>query len=179
MTMIPIHILAETPEAITNVVEGFGLHAGYFVAHLIAFIIVVALLRVFAFKPIQNILEERKRRIAEGERMRADSEQKLAEARQTGEILIEEAREEGRLYMERTRKTAEKVLAEKTEEAEEAARGILEKSREAAELDARREREALKSEFARMLALATERVTGRILTEEDHRRINEEAISHL
>ena len=42
-----------------------------------------------------------------------------------------------------------------------------------------KERDALKEQFGQLVALATAQVTGKVLTEEDQRRINREAIDSL
>lgn len=166
--------------ASSNPLDAFGVTAWEpFVAHLIAFVIVIIILKVFAFKPIQAMLEQRRQRIADGERMRAESEQKLAGAHDEEARIIEQAREAGRQNLAKAKETAEKVLADKTEEASASARQIIERSHEAAALEAERDREKLKAEFGRLVAQATGQVTGKILTEEDHRRINAEAISQL
>jgi F-type H+-transporting ATPase subunit b len=61
-----------------------------FVANLIAFILMVVILRYLAFKPIQNVLEKRRQRIEEGEEMREESERQLASVKeQTHEMLVE------------------------------------------------------------------------------------------
>lgn len=165
---------------ITETLDAFGITSWEpFAAHLIAFIVVVILLRVFAFKPIQAMLEKRRERIIEGENMRAESERRLAGAHDEETRILAGAREEGRQNLARAKETAEKVLAEKTDEASASARQIIERSREAAELEAQRDREHLKAEFGRLVAQATAQVTGKVLTEEDHRRINAEAISQL
>ncbi len=166
--------------AFSNPLEAFGVTAWEpFLAHLIAFVIVIIILKVFAFKPIQAVLEQRRQRVIEGERMRAESERKLAGAHDEETRIIEGAREEGRQNLAKAKTTAEKVLADKTEEASTAARQIIERSHEAAALEAQRDRDRLKAEFGRLVAQATEQVTGKVLTEEDHRRINAEAISQL
>ena len=46
-------------------------------------------------------------------------------------------------------------------------------------MDTQREKEALKGEFARLVAQATAQVTGKVLSEADHRAINAEAIKQL
>ena len=46
-------------------------------------------------------------------------------------------------------------------------------------MDTQREKDALKDEFARLVAEATSRVTGKVLSDADHRAINEEAIRSL
>ena len=51
--------------------------------------------------------------------------------------------------------------------------------RQLAELEQQKEREALKEQFGQLVALAAAQVTGKMLTEEDQRRINREAIDSL
>jgi F-type H+-transporting ATPase subunit b len=46
-------------------------------------------------------------------------------------------------------------------------------------LETKQAREELKGEFARLVAQATAQVTGKVLNEEDHRRINRELIDKI
>ena len=121
-----------------------------FVANLIAFILMVVILRYLAFKPIQNVLEKRRQRIEEGE-------EKIDAAKAAASRLLEEQ---------------ETVASQKAEE-------IVRKARQLAELEQQKEREALKEQFGQLVALAAAQVTGKMLTEEDQRRINREAIDSL
>lgn len=162
-----------------QLVDKFGLHTEAFVAHLIAFFILVAVIVTFGIKPIAQQLEERRRRIEEGEAMHARSVQELAEVKSTGEQLLSEAREQGRREVEHARSTAARLQEELSAKASAEAQSLLDNARRQAETDTRREKEALRGEFARLVALATAQVTGKVLTEEDHRRINDEAIRNL
>ena len=74
----------------------FGLHTEAFIAHFIAFAIVVAVVVFFGIKPIMAQLEERRKRIEEGEAMHARSEQELADVKATGEKILTEARDSGK-----------------------------------------------------------------------------------
>lgn len=149
------------------------------VANLIAFIIVVLVLKKFAFKPIMDILETRRERIAEGEAMRAESEKQLQDVAITKTNILATASAEGQKYIDSARESASTLLSQKQTEAAATSQGIIQKAHEAAELDARRQREELKAHFAHLVAQATTQVTGKILTEDDHRRINEEAIGKI
>ena len=59
------------------------------------------------------------------------------------------------------------------------AQTVLENARKQADMDTQRQKDALKDEFTRLVAEATTRVTGKVLTEADHRTINAEAINSL
>ncbi|MDO5471743.1 MAG: ATP synthase F0 subunit B [Akkermansia sp.] len=171
-----------TPVIAANIQEmagKFGLHTDIFIAHLIAFAILVAVVVFFGVKPIMKQLEERRARIEEGEAMHAQSQKELAEVKATGEQILADAHAQGKKEIEHARQTAAKVQADLTDKAAAEARTIIENARTQAELDTQREKNALKGEFARLIAVATSQVTGKVLSEADHRAINEEAIRHL
>lgn len=166
-------------DAVQEMTEQFGLHTDAFIAHTIAFIILAAVVVFFGIKPIMKQLEERRQRIEEGEAMHERSQKELAEVKITGEKIVADAREEGRKQIEHARQTAAKLQEDLTAKATLEARTIVSNARQQADLDTRREKEALKGEFARLVAAATAQVTGKVLTEDDHRAINAEAISKL
>ena len=159
--------------------DKFGLHTEAFIAHCIAFAIIATVVAVFGLKPILQQLEERRRRIIEGEEMHARSQKELAEVKATGEQILAEAHATGKQEVEHARATAARIQAELTDKASAEARSILENAKMQAEMDTQREKDALKDEFARLVAQATAKVTGKVLSNEDHRTINAEAIRNL
>lgn len=164
---------------LTELADKFGLHTDVFIAHTIAFTILVIVVVKFGIKPIMQQLEERRARIEEGEAMHARSEKELAEVKSTGEKIIAEAHATGKEQIEHAKQTAAKLRDELTEKASIEASSIIENARQQAEMDTQREKEALRSEFARLVAQATSQVTGKVLSEADHRAINSEIIKQL
>lgn len=164
---------------IQDLVTNFGLHTDAFIAHLIAFCVLAAIVVCFGIKPIFKQLEERRQRIQEGEDMHARSQQELAEVKETSEKLLDEARESGKKEVEQARETAARLQAELSAKASAEAQAVIENARKQAELDTQREKDALQGEFVRLVAEATSRVTGKVLSDDDHRTINAEAIRSL
>ena len=159
--------------------DKFGLQADAFIAHFIAFAIVVAVVVFFGIKPIMAQLEERRKRIEEGEAMHARSEKELADVKATGEQILTEARDTGKKELDAARQTAARLQADLTAKATAEAQAVIDNAHKQAAMDAQREKDALKGEFVRLVAAATAQVTGKVLSEEDHRRINDEAINNL
>ena len=60
-------VVAENPGVLENIQKTFGLNGPFFVAQVVNFVLVIFVLKKFAFGPIQVILEERRTRIADGE----------------------------------------------------------------------------------------------------------------
>ena len=157
----------------------FGLHVEAFIAHLIAFIIIVSVVVFFGIKPVMKQLEERRKRIEEGEEMHARSEKELAGAKAKGEGIVEDARAQAKDELEHVRQVAAGLRDDLTAKADAEAKHILENAQAQAEMNARKQEAELRGKFADLVALATTQVTGKVLTEEDHRTINAAAISHL
>ena len=80
-----------------------------------------------------------------------------------------------KLYKQTAARVQEELVAKATTEAQ----TVIENAKKQAAMDTQREKDALKGEFARLVALATSQVTGKVLTEDDHRKINDEAIKAL
>ena len=105
----------------SEMVDQFGLHTEAFIAHFIAFAILVAVVVFFGIKPIMRQLEERRRRIEEGEAMHARSEKELAEVQERSIGIVNEARDQAKAELDHARQLSEKLRAERAAKAEKCA----------------------------------------------------------
>ena len=80
---------------------------------------------------------------------------------------------------ERARKNAEAYERESSEEAKEKRAELLEQTRRDIEAETRRAIEEIRGEVADLTVLATEKVTGRVLSDADQQRLVDEALSEL
>ncbi|MFI3243531.1 MAG: ATP synthase F0 subunit B [Akkermansia sp.] len=159
--------------------DRFGIHTDAFIAHSIAFIILAVVVVKFGIKPIAAQLEERRKRIEEGEAMRAESERVLADVKESSKGIVAEARDQAQVQLEKAKEMATRLQDEAATKAAADARTTLDNAAKQAEFEAQQQREALRADFTRLVAAATSQVTGKVLSEEDHARINEEAIAQL
>ncbi len=165
--------------SIQQFTDKFGLNVDSFVAHSIAFTLLVIVVVTFGIKPIAAQLEERRKRIEEGELMRTESERSLAEVKIESEKILTAARDKGEAQLDHARELATQVHSDASERASQEAKNILENARKQAALESQQEKDALRADFARLVAEATVQVTGKVLSENDHRLINDEAIKQL
>lgn len=175
-------ILAATAEASAEKAgffETFGVHWHYFVAQLINFIIVLFVLKKFAFGPIQKMLEQRKNRIAEGEEKLKRIEEQLAESEQRTQEAIDKANADAQRMIDEAKESAAALSEKKAQEAVASAQQILAKAEEAAKAERNAMTAELKKEFGRLVTSTTANVTGKVLTDEDQKRINEEALASV
>ena len=173
-------ILAAAEESSISVLFGnFGVTWPYFIASCINFFVVIWVLKRFAFGPIQAMLEQRRERIAEGEEKLRQIEKQLAESEQTTAAAIAKASEDAVRMINEAKLGAAAFSEQKAQEAIAQAQQILLKAEAAAKADRERLSVELKREFGRLVAATTAQATGKILTDDDQRRINETALAKV
>ena len=155
--------------------ETFGFDTKIFLSQVISFIIVALVLRRFAYKPILAVLEERRQRIAEGLLNAEKIKQQLAEAEQRHAEILAKANAQAQKMIDEARESAEHIGERKQQEAIVAAEQIIAKGREATVLERERTMTELKRELGRLVVDTTAKVTGKVLTSEDQKRLQEEA----
>ena len=157
----------------------FGLDLPHFTAQCVSFGIVAFLLHRFAYKPILNVLEERRQRIAESLENAEKIKQELAGAQAKSQEILNQAGNQANKLIEEARAAAANVREQETQKAIAAAEQIIAKAREATAQDHAQMLAELKREVGRLVVQTTATVTGKILTPEDQKRLAEETNRQL
>ena len=162
-------------ETLHETAETFGWNFWLFLSQVISFVIVALLLRRFAYKPIVAVLEQRRRTIEEGQLNAEKIKKELAQAEKRYQEIIAKANADAQKMIDEARESAAHLSERKQQEAIGAAEQIIAKAREAAALEHDRTMESLKRELGRLVVDTTAKVTGKVLTPEDQRRLQQEA----
>ena len=157
----------------------FGFEWPLFLSQAISFVIVALLLRRFAYKPILGVLEERRRRIEEGLLNAEKIKKELAEAEKRYQEILAKANADAQKMIDEARESSAHLAERKEQEAIAAAEQILAKAREASALEHERTMVELKRELGHLVVETTAKVTGKVLTSDDQRRLQEEAARQL
>lgn len=166
---------ADLANTASEVATEFGLNWPYFLAQVVSFSIVAFCLHRFAYKPILTLLDERKRRIAQSLADAEKIKQQLAEAEVSRKKTLDEAAATANKIVEEARAAAARISEQEAQKAIAAAEQIIAKAREATEADHARMLAELKREVARLVVDTTAKVSGKILTLDDQRRLVEDA----
>ena len=173
-------LAAESQDSVVSEMFGkFGVNWPYFIASCVNFLVVIYVLKRYAFGPIQAMLEQRRERIAEGEEKLRQIEKQLAASEQTTAAAIAKAHEEAVRMIHEAKQGAAAFTEQKAQEAIAQAQQILVKADAAAKADRERLSLELKREFGRLVASTTAQVAGKILTPDDQRRLNETALAEV
>jgi F-type H+-transporting ATPase subunit b len=170
---------AESQGVAGEIMKTFNVSWTLFISQCVSFLIVAFLLKKFAFTPIQAMLEQRRGKIAEGEEKLKRIEKQLAESEATTAAAIAKANEEAVRLINEAKQGATAFTEQKSQEAIAQAQQILAKAEAAAKADRDRLSAELKREFGRLVAATTSQVTGKVLTAEDQKRINEDALAKV
>ena len=152
---------------------------GLMIWTLIAFGITFFVLRRYAFGPIQKAIDARRDRIREtldeADRARTEAEMFMAEQREA----LAKARTDAEEMLAEARSVADAQHRRLREELDEERRRRLEETRKEIDAETQRAIGQIRSEVATLALEATEKVTGKVLTDADQRRLIEQAIDEL
>ena len=137
------------------------------------------LLNKFAYKPILKVLEERRLKIAEGLANAEQIKLQLAQAQQTSGDILNRANTEAQRMIEEARAAAKALQERESQVAIATAEQIIAKAREATNIEREKAFADLKREIARLVVDTTTKVSGKILTPADQKRLSEEASHEL
>ena len=164
---------------LTEIFKEFHVTKWNFISQCVAFLIVAIALKTFAFGPVLAILEKRRQRIADGEDNLRKVEAQISENEKRREEILTKANDDAKRLVDEAKESAVAVGEHKTQEAIAEAQQIIAKAREAAKAEHDHMTAELRKEFGRLVTATTAQVTGKVLSDDDQRRINEEALSRV
>jgi F-type H+-transporting ATPase subunit b len=154
-------------------------NVGLMIWTLVVFAIVFFTLRKYVYPLIGQQLDGRAKTISDeidsAAEVRKEADKVLEEYRER----LKEARAQAEQIVERARKAGEVHEREATEEAQAKREQMMEQTRRDIEAETRRAIEEIRREVADLTIQATEKVTRKMLTTEDQRKLVEDALSEL
>jgi len=152
---------------------------GLMVWTIVTFLIVLWVLRRFAFSRIQGIIDQRRDRIREA---LDEADKAREEARELRELVKrerDEAKADREKILDESRRQAQRQLEQAREQADADLKERLEKNREELEAENARLREQIRRDVVELTLLASEKVTGKVLDDDDQRRLIDETIAEV
>jgi F-type H+-transporting ATPase subunit b len=154
-------------------------NVGLMVWTLLLFGISMIVLARLAFPRISAALDKRQQAIEEAIDTAEQTRHKADELLEEYRARLTEARHQADEIVERARKAAETHERMSEEEAQSRREELMERARRDIEAETRRAIQEIRSEVADLTVMATEKVTRKVLSDDDQRRLVEEALSEL
>ena len=128
---------------------------------LLMFIILLIILKKFAWKPILNALDKREKSIEDSLRSADRAREEMERLKADNEKVIAEARLERDSMLKETKRTSEKILSEAREKAKEEARLLIEATKDLIE----NEKTSAVDEIRKQVAALSVEIAEKILKE--------------
>ena len=149
-------------------IADLGINGPSLIAYLINFVLLLAILTLFAYKPLMRVLDQRSERIRESLEAADRAREEAASSREAIEEQLNEARREGQRLMDQAREASERFRGEEMDRARQEAESFVDRARG----DIQRERDAaiqeVRSNFGDLAITAAERVIRRSLDRQAH-----------
>ena len=156
-----------------------NIEPGLLIWTIVTFLVLLAVLRKVAWRPLLAALEQRESAIRssldEAQRARQEAEQLLVENRR---ILADANREAARI-LEQGREEAERFRTSMTEQAQTEARRLVDEARREITRERQLAVQDLKSTAAELALVAAGRLLNTAVTDADHRRLVTEFLDRL
>ena len=152
---------------------------GLMIWTLLAFGITLFVLNKVAFPRIAEALDRRRKAIEDSIESANQAKREADELLEEYRARLREAREQADDIVVRARKAAEGLADESKAQAVQQREELLAATRRDIEAETRRALEEIRKEVADLTVIATEKVTRKSLTPDDHRRLIEEALGEV
>ena len=162
-----------------DTLQTLGVQWPKLIAQTVNFAIIFFVLRLFVYKPVFNMLDARREKIAAGLANAEKIKAQLAQTEADRQKVLAEAGDLANKIVADARAAAARVTEQEAQKAIAGAEQIIAKAREAAAQERAATLTALKREVGRLVVQTTMTVTGKVLTADDQRRLTEETQSKI
>lgn len=168
-------VVSESTEAAGGI-SALGLNWKSFLFQLITFVIVLLILKKFAFGKLIDTLEARQKAVDDSLKNAAETEKKLKNAEKTIAKMLSDARKESEAVVNASQKEASQLISAAEQKAAKRAERIVEEAKEQIGLEVSKARNELKAETANLVVMATERIIKEKLSPGSDARLLDAAI---
>lgn len=159
--------------------EALGINPGYLVAQILNFLLILVLLRAWAYEPVLNGLRQRRERIAKSLEDARIAEEARANAERDAQARIAQSQQESQRVVADASQRAEQAASGIRTQAEAEARRIVETARAEAELERNRALGDLRDQVVALSMAAASRVIGSSMDQNRQREMINDFFARL
>jgi F-type H+-transporting ATPase subunit b len=152
---------------------------GLFIWTIITFLVLLALLAKFAWKPLLQALEGRQERIRRSLEDADKARQELERLQQESTKIMQQARIEAESIVAQTRADADRLREELKQKAKEEADNILRNAQQQIQLQTRQAIQQIRHEVADIAVLLASKLLERNLAKEDNARLIDDTLKQI
>lgn len=166
-------------DQIKEVLNSFQVTWPSFLVSVLNFSILLVILHRFAYKPLLKVMDERRQKIAESMKQAEQIKEELAKAQAAREEILAKANASAQRMIDEAKLAAEKFRDQKLNEALQSAQDTLRKAQEAGRMEREKIMADLRKEMVGLVIATTSKVAGKVLNEDDQKRLANETLREL
>lgn len=153
-----------------EILAKLGIDWKLFVAQIVNFVILLLVLRRFAYQPILNLLEERREKIEQGLKHSDEATEYLKSAREESSRMLAKAKQDAQRMIEEAQGMAEKTAKTIISESQEEANKIVEDARRKMQQEKVRIMDDVRADMVNLITLAMEKTIQKRFDSEDDQK---------
>jgi len=157
--------------------EALGIDPALLISQIVNFLLLLLVLRFLLYKPILNMLQERREKIKESLQYAEQVKEEEAAEQEKHQKELEEAHRKAEEAIAQASRISEKEREKIVAEAQEEAHRILEQARAEIEYERRQAMIDLQEQAVELAIAAASKVIDKSLDEKEHRRLIEEFLA--
>ena len=162
-----------------EILNQFGVQPILLAAQAVNFFILLFILKKFLYKPILKVLETRKKTIEQSLKNAEEIERRLNEiTEKEAQALVRSAREGEKIIREAGNEYTQ-IIEDAKKEYERIINKAIEDAKRFTQLEQTKLEQQVKENLAGLVALALEKVTGKVITEKQKKQIIEKEVRNL
>jgi F-type H+-transporting ATPase subunit b len=158
-------------------ITDLGINLPVLLGQTLSFIFLLTVLRLFVYKPVLNILDERRERIREGLSAAERGREQQQAATVAAQEELTKARTEGQAIVAQAQQVGQRLQEEARAQAQQQQEAMLQRARAEIQMERDAAIAKLRSEFAELTIAAAEKVIGQSLDRSAHQRLIEQALA--
>jgi F-type H+-transporting ATPase subunit b len=159
--------------------ESLGINLSLLVSQIVNFTLLMVLLYLLLYRPVLNMLHQRRERIARSLADVESAREAAAKAQLEHDRTVTEAQRKAQEIIAQASQTSEQVGSDIRAQAQRDAEAIRQKAREEAAQERDRALAEVQSQIANLSMLATERVLGQAVDANTQRKLIDQFLSDL
>ena len=160
-----------------EILNSLGINPGAVLWHAINFLILLAIIQRFLYKPVVRMLDERSARVRDSLEQAETVRAETARLEEESRSILDQARRDGQQILAQANRTAEQIMTEARRQAQTEGERLIGRARE--ELAREREQafQELRQQIADLAVTAAGRVVRRSLDDDAHREMVREFLA--
>lgn len=150
-----------------------------FIATIVNFLILVVILKIILFKPVNNVIENRRKEITDTIEKTETDKKKAEEYKLESENLVKTSKLEGKNIVENYKDKAEKVSKEIINDSHEEANRIMDRAKKEIEREREKAADEIKTETINLAIELSKKALEESIDEVKHRQIIEDFIAKV